>query len=120
MAGINLSSDATVISFSVVSDIDESKVVTCANSSAAIAGTDPGSAKWTPLVEFPAKGRATGGVRAQRFIRAEDCLYFAAVTSGELLALSADGKPITLPSAAAKRDASGSPIDTLVGSLGSR
>lgn len=120
VAGINLSSDATVISFSVVSDIDESKVVTCANSSAAIPGTDPGSAKWTPLVEFPAKGRATGGVRAQRFIRAEDCLYFAAVTSGELLALSADGKPITLPSAAAKRDASGSPIDTLVGSLGSR
>ena len=120
VAGINLSTDATVLSFSVVKDIDESKVVTCANSSAAIPGTDPGSAKWTPLVEFPAKGRATGGVRAQRFIRAEDCLYFAAVTSGELLALSTDGKPITLPSEAAKRDASGSPIDTLVGSLGSR
>ncbi|MEO0026844.1 MAG: hypothetical protein RL716_175 [Actinomycetota bacterium] len=120
VAGINLSPEGTVLSFSVVSDINESKVVTCANSSAAIPGTDPGSAKWTPLAEFPAKGRATSGVRAQRFIRAEDCLYFAAVTSGELLALSTDGKPITLPSEAAKRDASGSPIDTLVGSLGSR
>ena len=77
MAGINLSDEAAVIYFGVVSDRETAVVVTAANASDVIPGTDPGSAKVSNLAEFPAKGRATGGVRAHRFIRSEDQLYLA-------------------------------------------
>ena len=39
-------------------------VVTSSGSSARCPGTEPGSLKVTPFDEYPAKGRATGGVRA--------------------------------------------------------
>ena len=118
VAGINLAKDASAIYFNAVDA--ESVVVTAANNSSAIAGTDPGSAKVRELSEFPAKGRATGGVRAQKFIRNEDQLYFAWVGSGDALAATSDGKPIELNLELAKRDASGSKIDSAIGGLGSK
>jgi DNA gyrase subunit A len=118
VAGISLSDNATVIAFSVVSNIEDSVVLTAANSSMAFAGTDPGSAKLSSLAEFPGKGRATSGVRAQRFIRNEDQLYFAHVGLSPVLALSSDGKPAAFEDELAKRDASGSPISTAFGSAG--
>jgi DNA gyrase subunit A len=73
------------------------------------------------LTEFPAKGRATGGVRAHKFIRNEDHLYFAAITTLESLALAADGKPIDLESIAlGKRDASGEQLDVPIYNVGTR
>ena len=77
MAGINLDERAQVIFFGVIGDQESAVVITAANASDVIPGTDPGSAKVSSLSEFPGKGRATGGVRAQRFIRSEDQLYFA-------------------------------------------
>jgi len=118
MAGINLDSDATVIFFGVISNTDEALVLTAANASDVLPGTDPGSGKVSALSEFPAKGRATGGVRAQRFIRSEDQLYFAHVGEN-LAALASDGKPVELPSELAKRDASGSLLPNVLGSAGS-
>ena len=37
----------------------------------------PGTVKVTPYAEYPAKGRATGGVRCQRFLKGEDSLVVA-------------------------------------------
>ena len=109
---------AKVIFFGVVSDESKAVVVTAANSSMAIAGTDAGSLKISDLAEFPGKGRATGGVRSQRFVRGEDQLYFAWVGSEPVRALTADGKPIELRGDKAKRDASGTPQTAVIGSVG--
>lgn len=118
VAGINLGDAAKVIYFGAVADPETCVVVTAANSSMSIAGTDAGSLKVSDLVEFPGKGRATGGVRAQRFVRGEDQLYFAWVGSDPVRALTADGKPIELRGEKAKRDASGTPQTAVIGSVG--
>lgn len=118
VAGINLSEGAEAIAFAVARHGQENIAVTAANSSGAIAGTDAGSVKWTPLNEFPAKGRATGGVRAHKFIRSEDQLYFGWAGPAEAIALSADGKPADLPTESSKRDASGSKSAGSIGSIG--
>ena len=95
-------------------------MVTAANNSDALAGTDPGSAKVSALCEFPSKGRSTSGVRAHKFIRNEDQLYFAWVGNADALASTSDGKPIELDLDLAKRDASGNKISSALGGLGSR
>ena len=118
MAGINLDSEASVIFFGVVTNRETATVLTAANASDVLPGTDPGSGKVSALGEFPAKGRATGGVRAQRFIRSEDQLYFAYVGS-DLAALALDGRPVDLPEELAKRDASGALLPNVIGSAGS-
>ncbi|MFM7029705.1 MAG: DNA topoisomerase (ATP-hydrolyzing) subunit A [Micrococcales bacterium] len=117
MAGISVSDNASVIFFGVISDKESAVVLTAANASDVIPGTDPGSGKVSSLAEFPGKGRATGGVRAQRFIRSEDQLYFAYAGSS-LGALAADGRPIELPEDLAKRDASGTLLPNVVASAG--
>ncbi len=119
VAGINLADDATVVYFGVVTDKDQARVITAANSSAALSGTDPGSAKVSMLSDFPAKGRATGGVRAQRFIRNEDQIYAAHIAT-EPLASSSDGRPLDLPAELSKRDASGVALKGVIAALGSQ
>lgn len=118
IAGINLAAGSSAIAFAVAKAEIENIAITAANSSSALAGTDGGSVKWTPLSEFPAKGRATGGVRAQKFIRNEDQLYFAWVGPIDPIALTADGKPTELPTEASKRDSSGTKSPAAVGSVG--
>lgn len=61
------------------------------------------SSKVTPLSEYPTKGRGTGGVRCQKFLRGESGLSFAFV--GTFSSGSLDGKPVDV--VAGKRDASG-------------
>lgn len=117
MAGIRLSEGASVIAFTAVTDAESAVVVTVAGSSQAIAGTDAGSAKVSAFAEFPAKGRATGGVRAQRFLRGEDAITLAWVGS-EPRALAADGAVRTLPEVGAKRDASGQALDAVISAVG--
>jgi DNA gyrase subunit A len=118
VAGINLDESAKVVFFGAVESAESAVVVTAANSSLAIPGTDAGSLKISDLSEFPGKGRATGGVRSQRFVRGEDQLYFAWAGSDPILALTADGKPIELRGEKAKRDASGTPQTAVIGSAG--
>lgn len=118
MAGIRLSEGAEVIAFTVVgASAFDAVVVTVAGSGTALAGTDAGSAKVSAFTEFPAKGRATGGVRAQRFLKGEDALTHAWVGS-DPRAVGADGATRSLPAAGAKRDASGTPLDGVIGAIG--
>lgn len=118
MAGIRLSEGAEVVAFTVVgASAFDAVVVTVAGSATAIAGTDAGSAKVSAFTEFPAKGRATGGVRAQRFLKGEDALTHAWVGS-EPRAVGADGTIRALPEAGGKRDASGTPLDGVIGAIG--
>lgn len=118
VAGINLTDAAKVVFFGAVETADSAVIVTAANSSLAIPGTDAGSLKISDLSEFPGKGRATGGVRSQRFVRGEDQLYFAWAGADPIFALTADGKPIDLRGEKAKRDASGTPQTAVIGSVG--
>ncbi|MBK5250948.1 MAG: hypothetical protein JJE50_16200 [Actinomycetales bacterium] len=120
MAGLKLSPGADVVFFGVVRahDAEQAQVVTLAGSSAALPGTVPGSAKVTPLGVYPAKGRATAGVRAHRFVRGEDSLYLAGVGPGPLRAVGSGGQPVDLPGPDPRRDGSGSALSAPVAGLG--
>jgi DNA gyrase subunit A len=117
MAGINLGAKASVIFFGSVNPGEDVVVATISSSTATIAGADPGRAKVSALGEFPAKGRATGGVRAHSFLKGEDVLALAWAGVAPL-AVGADGSQRALPDAGAKRDASGTPLDNVIGSIG--
>lgn len=118
MAGINLSPKATVLYFGSYDPAEENVVATVSTSTTTIAGADPGRAKVSAISEFPGKGRATGGVRAHSFLKGEDVLGVAWVGRSPALAVGTDGAVRTLPEAGAKRDASGTPLDGVVGSIG--
>jgi DNA gyrase subunit A len=118
MAGINLGAKASVIFFGTVDPAAEVVVATVSSSSATIAGMETGRAKVSALSEFPGKGRATGGVRAHAFLKGEDLLSVAWAGPSPALAVGTDGAVRTLPDAGAKRDASGTPLDGVIGSIG--
>ncbi|WP_411700899.1 DNA topoisomerase (ATP-hydrolyzing) subunit A [Conyzicola sp.] len=118
VAGINLGAKAAVIFFGSVDPAAEIVVATVSSSTGALPGVDPGRAKVSPLGEFPAKGRATGGVRAHAFLKGEDLLALAWAGPAPSLAVGADGSVRHLPESGAKRDASGTPLDAVVGSIG--
>ena len=108
MAGIRLSDGARVIFFAAVAtSAPDPVVVTIAGTSAALPGTDSGAAKVTRFSEYPGKGRATAGVRCQRFLAGEDELQRAWVGPGPARACSASGQPVDLPTDFKGRDASG-------------
>ncbi len=117
MAGIRLSPGASVVFFGAVETPSEPVVVTIAGSSQALAGTDAGSGKVSTFDEFPSKGRATGGVRAQRFLKGEDQLTVAWVGI-EPRGVGSDGAVRALPAPGAKRDASGVPLDAVITAVG--
>ncbi|HRN28733.1 MAG TPA: DNA gyrase C-terminal beta-propeller domain-containing protein, partial [Terrimesophilobacter sp.] len=119
MAGIRVAKGARVVHFASV-DAAATPVVVATISSASdtIAGADPGHAKLSYFSEFPAKGRATGGVRCHAFRKGESALSLAWVGSEPALAVGADGSVRELPDAGAKRDATGTPLNAVVGSIG--
>ena len=109
MAGIKLSSGAQVIAFGAWSPGSAGVVVTVASDSAAL--LDAGaSIKVTRGEVFPGKGRATGGVRAHRFLKGEDVLSRGWITTWPALAATGSGEPIALPEPDDRRDGSGTPI----------
>ncbi|AAT88900.1 DNA topoisomerase IV [Leifsonia xyli subsp. xyli] len=120
MAGIALAPGARVIFFGSVSatEKDTAVVVTVAVSDQTLPGSDPGSGKVSDFAEFPAKGRATGGVRSQRFLKGETELALAWTGPAPALAVAGDGAVRALPESGARRDGSGAPLDTVVSSLG--
>ena len=117
MAGVKLNPRAEVIFFGVVEPGD-AVVVTAAGSTAALPGTDAGSVKVTPLREYPAKGRATGGVRCHRFLKGEDALLRAAVGPAPARAAADSGSPVDLPTADGRRDGSGIPAGQPIAAVG--
>jgi DNA gyrase subunit A len=118
MAGISLGAKSAVIFFGAVDSGADPVVVTLSSSDGALPGTDPGRAKVSAFSEFPAKGRATGGVRAHSFLKGEDALSLAWVGPSPALAVGTDGAVRPLPEAGSKRDASGTPLDSVIGSVG--
>ncbi|MHA6525146.1 DNA gyrase/topoisomerase IV subunit A [Tessaracoccus sp. G1721] len=119
MAGIKLSPGARVIWFGAV-DPDADEAVTISGSSSSLPGTETGLAKVTAMSEFPAKGRATAGVRAHRFLRGEDTLLMAAIGPAPMVAAAASGSPVELPAAHGRRDGSGTPLTQPVSALAGR
>jgi DNA gyrase subunit A len=121
MAGIKLASGAHALFFAAVDPRMANLVVTSSGSSGALPGTEPGSLKVTPYAEYPAKGRATGGVRCHRFLRGEDTLVLGWVGGSPAKAAAANGVALELPEATGKRDGSGlpaaTPISAIVGPL---
>ncbi|RKR74030.1 DNA gyrase/topoisomerase IV subunit A [Frondihabitans australicus] len=118
VAGISLGAGAAVIFFGAVADTADAVVATISTSASTIAGADPGRAKVSAFGDYPAKGRATGGVRAHALLKGEDSLSVAWVGLAPPLAVAADGGVRALPTALSRRDASGAPLDTVVGSIG--
>ncbi|VXB98334.1 DNA topoisomerase (ATP-hydrolyzing) subunit A [Aeromicrobium sp. 9AM] len=109
VAGIKLSPGARAVSFGAVRDIDSAYVVTIAGSGDALPGTQNGAVKVSPMAIYPAKGRATGGVRCQRLLKGEDGLLLAWVGDGQPMACATSGSPVDLPEPTDRRDGSGVP-----------
>jgi len=118
MAGVNLADGARVLFFG--SAEADAVVATVSIPEAVLAGTDPGRGKVTALAEFPGKGRATAGVRAQSFLKGESALAHAWVGPGPALAVSSDGSARNLPDPVTKRDASGTVLDGVIAAIGRR
>jgi DNA gyrase subunit A len=122
MAGIKLAEQARVICAAVLAEqnIQDATVVTVARNGDALLGADASSAKLSSLGEFPQKGRATGGVRAQRFLKGETELACAWVGAGAPQALARDGSPCELPTSLSKRDASGTLVEGIPERIGAQ
>lgn len=118
MTGIKVGAGASVAAFFVVDAQADNHVVTISGSSDGLPGTQPGAAKVTPFSEYPGKGRATGGVRAHRFLKGEDTLLNAWVGPAPARAASGAGQPIDLPEANGRRDGSGVAMSTPVDGIG--
>jgi DNA gyrase subunit A len=118
MAGIRLGSGARVIYFGATEADRDSVVVSVAGSSTALPGAQPSTVKVTAYTEYPAKGRATAGVRCHRFLRGEDTLLLAWAGAAPAMAAAASGVPITLPPPTGRRDGSGTPAPQAIAAIG--
>ncbi|MDK1327443.1 DNA topoisomerase (ATP-hydrolyzing) [Arthrobacter sp. zg-Y1143] len=119
VAGIKLAADDAVVYFGVVAaDDPDAVVVTVSTAAETLPGTPGGSVKVTPFEEFPAKGRATAGVRAHRFLKGEDALVVAWAGHGPAKAAAANGVARALPTEHGRRDGSGVPLANAVDAVG--
>ena len=119
VAGVRLTDGAEVIFFGAVDTGVDNIVLTVSGSSDSLPGTDPGAWKVTPFAEYPGKGRATGGVRAHRFLKGEDGLLVAWVGRADARAAQPNGVAVTLPEPEGRRDGSGVPASAVIGGIGS-
>jgi DNA gyrase subunit A len=114
VAGIKLTAGARVAFFGSVPQGADAVVVTSSGSSGALPGTEAGSIKATPYSEYPAKGRATGGVRCHRFLKGEDVLVLAWAGPVPARASGANGVALELPEPTGRRDGSGTPAPAAI------
>lgn len=117
VAGIKCAAEAQVIFGAVIPESGDLLVGTVAGDSETLPGTAAHSMKITPLSEFPAKGRATGGVRCHKFLSGEDTLVTAVAGQAPLHACTGTGGAVELPTKQGKRDGSGSPVSKPVVAL---
>ncbi|NNN33602.1 DNA topoisomerase IV subunit A [Streptomyces sp. S3(2020)] len=107
MSGIKLTDGAKVISFTAVDPAVDAVVFTVAGSRGTLDDSVQTTAKLTPFDQYPRKGRATGGVRCQRFLKGEDCLSLAWAGAVPARAAQKNGTPADLPEIDPRRDGSG-------------
>ena len=93
-------------------------VVTVAGRSGALPGTGGASVKVTPFAEYPPKGRATGGVRCQRFLKGEDGLIKAWLGPVPVIGVTESGIVVDVSGMTGKRDGSGNAITRQLAYLG--
>lgn len=133
MIGIRLAQGAQVAAFAVVpagqvswtydadddgvSSMSGAVVLTVAGDTDALPGLDPGSAKVTPLEQYPTKGRGTGGVRSHRFLKGQNVLILAYVGAWPLFASTASGSPVDLPPVDMRRDGSGTELPSAIATV---
>ena len=134
MAGIRLAEGCSVAAFAVAPNgkvtwnYEEGEnglfsasgavVLTVAGDSEALPGTENGAAKVTPLEMYPTKGRGTGGVRSQRFLKGQDTLILAFVGAYPLHASTQSGAPVELPKPDMRRDGSGTDLSAPIAVVG--
>ena len=134
MAGIRLAEGAKVATFAVVPEkaiawhYEEGEnglfsasgtvVFTVAGDSESLPGTENGSAKLTPFDMYPTKGRGTGGVRSQRFLKGQDTLIHAYVGYYPLQAVTEGGSNVELPKPDMRRDGSGTELVSPIAHIG--
>lgn len=134
MAGIRLAEGCSVAAFAVVPaskvawNYEEGEnglfsasgavVLTVAGDSEALPGTENGSAKVTPLEMYPTKGRGTGGVRSQRFLKGQDTLILAFVGTYPVHASTQGGAGVELPKPDMRRDGSGTELSAPIAIVG--
>src|SRR5699024_4819630 len=118
VAGIKLTGGDRVVSFGAIDVTAPADVVTVAGSSDTLPLLQTGSLKVTALTEFPAKGRATAGMRCHRFLRGQDALIGAWVLPPPARAPSEAGQPIDLPEPTGRRDGSGTPVAVPIAAVG--
>ncbi len=116
VAGIKLAKGAKVVYGSVIKP-DANTVV------ATVAGKDEATAtsiKLSALTEFPAKGRATGGVRCHKFLAGEKVIVTAAAGTPPIHAATGTGGFVDVPAKLAKRDASGTKLAKSIGAVNAK
>ncbi len=119
VAGIRLADDDAVLFFGPVASGDpEARVVTFARADGSLPELGGFSVKVTPLAEYPAKGRATAGVRCHRLLSGEQGLVLAWAGHGPAKAVSAAGVARKLPAEFGRRDGSGVAADQLPDAIG--
>ncbi|MEV6730882.1 DNA topoisomerase IV subunit A [Streptomyces sp. NPDC051364] len=116
MAGIKLAENAKVIHFSAIDPARDAVVFTVAGSHGTLDDSML-SGKLTPFDQYPRKGRATGGVRCQRFLKGEDLLVLAWAGNAPVRAAAANGSPAELPAVDPRRDGSGAALPAVVAAL---
>lgn len=119
MAGIKTGNGTSVIWFGAV-DPDNAVVVTISGGSSSLLGSESGSVKVSDFAEFPAKGRATGGVRCHRFLKGEEALQLAWAGAAPAVGAGVSGEPVDLPTNLGRRDGSGAPLTQPIVAIGSR
>lgn len=102
VAGIKLAAGATVVGFDVVLPAEKEKAM--------LMTTTGKSVKATPFHLYPGKGRATGGVRSHKFLKGEESLVLASVSTPARL-LTAEGVEVPVPETDNRRDGSGKPLE---------
>ncbi|MCX0246525.1 DNA gyrase/topoisomerase IV subunit A [Streptomyces drozdowiczii] len=113
MAGVKLGAGARVLSFAAVDPAVDAAVFTVAGSHGTLDDSVL-TCKLTPFDQYPRKGRATGGVRCQRFLKGEDVLVFAWAGALPARAAQKNGAPALLPEPDPRRDGSGTPLESPV------
>ena len=129
MAGVRLDGGASAVWFGAIGPATladngaasaeaEAVVVTVAGRAGMLPGASAASVKVTPFAEYPAKGRATGGVRCQRFLKGEEGLVMAWAGPGPALGATEIGVPVDLSGLQGRRDGSGTTLTRQLAHIG--
>ncbi|MDR0960745.1 MAG: hypothetical protein LBM23_10480 [Propionibacteriaceae bacterium] len=110
MAGVKLGEGAEAIAFAVVEAAHAEEALVVTQAAAPEGSHGPTTIKVSPFSAFPAKGRATGGVRCHRFTKGQDHLDLAWTGLPPARGSDPDGSFRNLPALDERRDGSGTRV----------